>query len=1090
MELPVTPSDDVIERLTQIRLDEDAESAPSRSETSSQSGKSENEIIAKWIEKKTLFIQLERQEDAEQTEQALSLLPMKDLESKGIALRSLVVEDTRTGLWGRQIMTLARSGSGELPSHRFSPGDIVCLRTKSSAQQSDKDAMSVRGLIYKISNDKIQVALSDKPFSVSAISKQSAVATTSQQEENYNDAFNVNFNGKIVTMVLVGNDTTFKRMEVGLKHLASQHASNALSSGLKVLFGFEKPDPVPLTRYLPLSPQFTSSNMNQSQLEAISGALSSNQLFLIHGPPGTGKTTVLIEYILQAVKIGQRLLVCAPSNVAVDNIVERLAPFTKRGGIQKSSQASSSSSSSSSTSSELKIVRIGHPARVQTVALQFSVEEQYRQSNGYEVVSSLEEDMDRVAKEVSRTSTPAARRQLKKDWLAMKRDLKKVASTAMKQVVQNANVVLATCTGADDRLLRDVPNFDVVIVDEAAQALDPIILLPLLRGKKIVLAGDHLQLPPTIKSTKAIEKDLCTTTFFERCIRRFPSISRLLSVQYRMNDLIMSYSSSALYRGKLTADDTVKAHRLDDLLIKRDLLPASSDASSAQSASTEYLTNPLILVDTAGCSFEESGGANESKWNEGEANVVVSLVRKLLASNLAPQDIGIIAPYNAQVDLLRSKLRPEVGHELEISSVDSFQGREKECIIYTLVRSNAHRNVGFLSSDQRTNVAITRAKRLLIIVADTETLGAHKFLKRLFGFCESHGQYWSAAEFETTYEAVDHKVYGKKSQREKPKTQTSSNNRSKSEQKDIPSSSVASVVESQQKPSKSTEDNPLAEDSKATPSQENSSKETDNPVSEALTSLPEPALSTANRFEDLVEGETSSSAPTEVSTAEIKLPPASEISSSPKISSAPKKTDQRLVTKPPQDYREMQKAKFESQKMSSSSPSSSSTNEFGVSTSYIPTLSTHPSNKIAGAKVKPANASSSAKKPEAIKSSLYKLDDDAFLDSLIKESETCYTKGCKESMKLLGEMCKYCKHMYCLKHFGAEMHGCGEEAKREGREKAKKKGVELRAKAAAHPVIDGTPRMKDWQKSVIADKLAKKVEAKKEERSKKPNAKK
>ena len=1054
-------------------------------------------------------------------------------------------------------MTLARAQTkdgAELPTHRFSPGDIVCVRSKSDQKASEGDDNSVRGIVYKVSNEKIQIALSAKPISLQT-AQAGSVSTAKEQIASDNDAMNMDYNGKIVTIVQVGNDTTFKRMEVGLKKLSALHASQSMPDALKVLFGLEKPRDIQLSKFHPLDTRFTSAKMNESQLLAISGAMASTELFLIHGPPGTGKTTVLIEYILQAVRRqGLRLLVCAPSNVAVDNIVERLAPFTRGGSksLSKAGQAPTLSESNASGTTfvgDLKIVRIGHPARVQNSALGFTVEEQYRQSNAYEIVQALQEDMDKTAKEISKASF-GQKRVLRREWNDMRRDLKKVSVTGMKQVVTDANVVLATCTGADDRLLRDISQFDVVVVDEAAQALDPIIMIPLLRAKKIVLAGDHLQLPPTIKSTKAIAQSLCTTTFFERSIRKNPSIGRLLSVQYRMNDLIMKYSSSALYKGKLTSDDSVKEHDLDDLIADREHKASSSSAptktsapstESSPSSKDDFLKNPLILVDTAGCSFEESGGENESKSNEGESKVVLSLVTKLIAEvGLLPSDIGIISPYNAQVDLLRNLIRsdpllsgtpssssapsgkktsssasssasftlnPKYSiRDLEISSVDSFQGREKECIIYTLVRSNAHHNVGFLSSDQRTNVAITRAKRILIIVADTETCGSHKFLKKMFDFCEKNGQYWSGAEFAETYEALDHKTYSAASTKSKGKAKA---NETKKTEKAAPSAPAPSKVEDIVKAH-------LVASNTTTSTENNSSApsstfQTDS--STTASSAPAEAesldLTQSNKFEHL-ESEVSDLqiAPVE----EVK--PIEEIktlspSAKPTASSTPAKAgsakeNSRLTTKPPMDYREMQKAKFEAQKAKATAPAptaspyaakpnfsdNSQESRFGIQSDYDPKRSQHaPKNAAPKAKKSSSNASSSSgpAPPVAVKKSLLELDDDAFLDSLIKESETCYMKGCKTSTKVISETCRFCKHIYCLKHMGSEAHGCAADAKREGIAAAKARSADLRIKAASPPVIDST-KTKDWQKRLAHEKLAKKVESQKEQRSSKKSA--
>lgn len=295
----------------------------------------------------------------------------------------------------------------------------------------------------------------------------------------------------------------------------------------------------------------------------------------------------------------------------------------------------------------------------------------------------------------------------------------------------------------------------------------------MLRGKKIILAGDHLQLPPTVKSKDATNQDLGTTTFFERMIkrerryareaeehknsaessstteddaaddelgatagttlikseRRVPGrLSAMLTVQYRMHDLIMRYSSDSLYESRLVSHESVAKHRLIDS--KR--LRFGNDV-----AEDEFSINPIILVDTIGLDLAELGGEQESKRNEGEADVACAIVEKLISSDKGPQldpaTVGVISPYNAQVELLREKLRPKYP-TLEINSVDSFQGREKEAIVMSLVRSNAQHEVGFLRSDQRTNVAITRARKCLVLVTDSETTSAHKFLKGLFKY--------------------------------------------------------------------------------------------------------------------------------------------------------------------------------------------------------------------------------------------------------------------------------------------------------------------------------------------------------------------
>lgn len=513
----------------------------------------------------------------------------------------------------------------------------------------------------------------------------------------------------LYTMLQVGNDITFKRMEIAVDKLIKMNEDKNLPAAIQSLFD--------KLYDVETQPHSTTLNLgersfNESQIESIHYALEAPKIALIHGPPGTGKTTTVVEFIYQAVLQGKKVLACAPSNVAVDNLVEKLIKY------------------------KVPIVRMGHPARLLETSLMYSLDDIYQSSNDYEVTKAMSEDMKKLEKEIRGTSEAGVRKMKWKEWRETKAELKRRETEGLKRVAEKASVVLATCTGADDRVLRNI-QFDVVVIDEAGQCLDPILLVPAFKADKVVLAGDHLQLPPTIKSTVAIEKGYCTSTFFERIITTRPGISRMLNVQYRMNEVIMKYSSDSLYGGNLLAADQVKDHLLSDL----DSISSSSDDYDA-----ELVENPVIFVDTAGCDMYETGGQNESKYNEGEALITIKIIQKLLKMGLPQNEIGVISPYNAQVGLIKSKTKA-LNINVEVHSVDSFQGREKEAIIISFVRSNQIREVGFLTSDNRTNVAITRARRLLVAIADTETISAHPFLKNFMQYCEDHCQYWSAEEF-------------------------------------------------------------------------------------------------------------------------------------------------------------------------------------------------------------------------------------------------------------------------------------------------------------------------------------------------------
>ena len=306
--------------------------------------------------------------------------------------------------------------------------------------------------------------------------------------------------------------------------------------------------------------------------------------------------------------------------------------------------------------------------------------------------------------------------------------------------------MLTTTTGCDSKYLglyklaEQMKGFDVIVIDEAAQSLEISCWIAILLGRKVILAGDHLQLPPTILSRKAAGKQTdgsagLEQTLFDRLIQQDHSVARLLDTQYRMNEEIMRWSSDALYEGRIVAGESVKSHLLCDFPhIQRTALTASS----------------LCLIDTCGDLNEQkyddeandssSNGRNgafvelESKWNEGECEIVKKVVEELLSKGLSSGDIGVITPYNAQVELLRSALEIE---GLEIGSVDGFQGREKEAIVISMVRSNSEGEVGFLSERRRMNVAITRARRLVVVVCDSTTICRDEFLSKMIEYFQN-----------------------------------------------------------------------------------------------------------------------------------------------------------------------------------------------------------------------------------------------------------------------------------------------------------------------------------------------------------------
>jgi predicted DNA helicase len=446
----------------------------------------------------------------------------------------------------------------------------------------------------------------------------------------------------------------------------------------------------------------SSSPLNPPQLAAIDFALAAKDFAIVHGPPGTGKTTTVVEFIRRAVANGDTVLACAPSNHAVDNLLEKLL-----------------------TAGELP-VRLGHPARVVPELRERAIDilaEKHPDARQARKVArdafALFRQADKWTREKPQPGEKAALREEARDMLS---EARKLEALAVERVLDEARVVCATLTGLDSQLLGQ-RRYDVVVIDEACQSTEPANWVPLLRANKLILAGDHCQLPPTILSPEAAERGLAIS-LMERLVARFgPSVSRLLTVQHRMHSAIMGFSNAEFYGGQLVAHESVAGHRLCDL----------------PGVEANPLTEtPVQFIDTAGASYDEELEEDTgSRRNMQEAALAVKKVAALLDAGVNAAQIGVITPYRAQVRLLRERL----GHvpELEIDSVDGFQGREKEAIVVSLVRSNPEGEIGFLADTRRTNVALTRARRKLLVIGDSATLANDPFYQRMLTYFEQIG---------------------------------------------------------------------------------------------------------------------------------------------------------------------------------------------------------------------------------------------------------------------------------------------------------------------------------------------------------------
>ena len=517
---------------------------------------------------------------------------------------------------------------------------------------------------------------------------------------------------KKVRIDLYANDITFRRMEDNLNHL-SLKGKNALEYILNERNPKKNRD-VPYISYI-------DENLNGSQKEAIENALSCENFFLIHGPFGTGKTRTLVELISQETRQGHKVLATAESNAAVDNILERLMDNKK-----------------------LTLTRLGHPQRVSkhniTQTLAYKAENhklnrkikkahkkidnliekrkvhtkptsQYRRGYGdYDILHMASKGKGGRGISSEKMKSMAKWIEINQEIDEAHDEIKRIENRIIKDIVDSSDVILATNSSSALEAIARV-KFDVAIIDEASQATIPSVLIPIAKAHRFILAGDHKQLPPTIISDRAGE---LSKTLFEELIRMYPFKSQLLNIQYRMNSLLMKFPNEEFYNNGLKSDSSV-----DDINIK-DILDSGNDEEA------------LLFVDTSSINGNKEKHLKDSKSivNEIEAEIAIGIAQDYLNDGVSEDAIGIISPYADQVKMIQD-MTP-----VEVKTVDGFQGREKEIIIISTVRSNDNGNIGFLSDLRRLNVAITRAKRKLIIIGNKDTLKANPTYERLINFCE------------------------------------------------------------------------------------------------------------------------------------------------------------------------------------------------------------------------------------------------------------------------------------------------------------------------------------------------------------------
>ncbi|KAH9170515.1 AAA domain-containing protein [Lactarius sanguifluus] len=670
-----------------------------------------------FIDKHLDLLSKERDAEIGRTSLIFSKCGPKLLEQKGLALNGLGVASIGVGLGNKTLIELERPSAYHtvttLPPHTFRPGDLSSIE-ENHVVPSRKSRKSIKSTDAS-GRDKTMPAVSDSRIVIAVDPSHSDLSDFELPER--------------CRVLKLANSITYDRMEGALRQLKGMIGSPTLSEAVMRLISWEEGLLIRSDKGLPTrsrlievllglampsrgptvhSMTFFDNSLNDSQKTAVMFALESVEVACIHGPPGTGKTHTLIEIIRQLTSI-------TPVNPTA------LAPAYL-----------------------LRVTRIGHPARViaHEGALNATLETQADRSDQAALVRDVKVELETTLNVLSGkgkgSKTPRWSRRRERGVVSA--------------VLQGSQVVLSTCHSSGGHQLHN-QEFDVVIIDEATQALEAVCWVPIFKAKKLILAGDPKQLPPTVLSLRPNEapgaddsvnepgpgnpsgshldrrrsQGFCyrgltpprtlELTMFERLeIMYGPAIKKMLTVQYRMHTKIAEFPSKTMYGSMLTTHSSVATHLLCQL---------PNVVVSSEEDAQEILGTPVVFFDTAGCEYFErlEGDSDEgSRCNENEATIVKQWVATLVAMGVNPSQIAIITPYQAQVSLLTSLLRSIHGPELEIGTVDGMQGREKEAVIISLVRSNDKREVGFLKEERRLNVAMTRARRHLCVVGDSSTV--------------------------------------------------------------------------------------------------------------------------------------------------------------------------------------------------------------------------------------------------------------------------------------------------------------------------------------------------------------------------------
>jgi predicted DNA helicase len=640
------------------------------------------DAVQKELRRVRALMQLEQKEDQAQFLIKNASATIKERRRRGITWYPITISQEAIGFGGKVVLELER------PEHRqelhlFQVGSNASLFCD-AAGSTPAERPALSGVITSVRRNKLTLATTKEALPDWAL------------------------DGSQLGIDLTFDEMSYREMNLALTAVITAR-DNRLAELRDVLLGRQ------LARYQHTSNDwFYPSALNDSQCAAVQHVLSAQDVAIIHGPPGTGKTTTLVQAILKTIRRERRVLVCAPSNTAVDLLTEKLI---LRG---------------------VKVLRLGNPSRVSGMLLEHTLDAAVMAHTSYAQLHAMRQ----TAQQHKETANEPIRHfgfeeRQHRQWL--KQEVKTITQAAddlerfiIDDVLESVQIITCTLVGASNRHIRQ-HRFETVFIDEAAQALEPSCWIAIAKGQRVVLAGDHHQLPPTVKSEQAAREGL-RETLFEKCIQRQPQTARMLTVQYRMHEHIMRFSSEKFYGAQLIAHTSVRYAGLE-----------AYDSRFAPDL-------PIEFIDTSGSGLGEvTIPESRSTANPKEADLLLERLTQLLGSHHSlvqddeqgqnPLTIGVIAPYRAQINYLKDAIESSavlsdylLQRQLSVGTVDSFQGQERDIIAISLTRSNEHGEIGFLSDIRRMNVGMTRAKRKLLLVGDASTLCSHPFFVDLFAY--------------------------------------------------------------------------------------------------------------------------------------------------------------------------------------------------------------------------------------------------------------------------------------------------------------------------------------------------------------------